>query len=91
MSRLGLASGYGIDSSGVERAYHEYGVNYFYWGSRRGYGMKTALRRLVRTDRERLVIALQTYDHLGLFMRRTVENGRRGLRQKVRGLFTQRP
>jgi len=75
VSRLGLASGYGIDSSGVEKAYHDYGINYYYWGSRRGDGMKTALRRLVKAGRERLVIALQTYDHLGFFMRRTVEKG----------------
>jgi hypothetical protein len=39
--------------------------------------MKTALRRLVRTGRGKLVIALQTCDHPGFFMKRTVENGLR--------------
>ena len=79
VSRLGLASGYGISSKAVERAYGEFGVNYFYWGSRRTAAMADALRRLSRFDREGLVIALQTYDHLGLFMSLSVERGLKAL------------
>ncbi len=30
VTRLGLASGYGIPASGIEKAVHEYGVNYLY-------------------------------------------------------------
>ncbi|MHC4972098.1 MAG: aldo/keto reductase [Planctomycetota bacterium] len=30
VSRIGLASGYGVGSAAIERAYHEYGVNYLY-------------------------------------------------------------
>lgn len=79
VSRLGLASGYGISSEGVEKAFHEYGVNYFLYGSRRGAGMREGVRRLAGTDRGRIVIALQSYDHLGFFMERTVEKGLRAL------------
>jgi aryl-alcohol dehydrogenase-like predicted oxidoreductase len=59
----------------VEEAYGDHGINYFYWGSRRGGGMARALRRLAQRQRDRLVIALQSYDHLGWFMRRGVEKG----------------
>jgi len=30
VSRVGLASGYGVCAEGIEKAYHEYGINYFY-------------------------------------------------------------
>lgn len=77
VSRLGLASGYGIGSEAVERAFHEYGVNYFLCGTRRGGGMRQALRTLAPVHREKIVIAVQTYDHLGFFMKRSVERGLR--------------
>jgi len=35
VSRLGLAGGYGISAAGVEKAFHEHGINYFYWSSPR--------------------------------------------------------
>jgi aryl-alcohol dehydrogenase-like predicted oxidoreductase len=79
VSRLGMASGYGVPATAVERAHGEYGINYFYWGSRRGAGMAEALRRMVVADREKLVIALQSYDHLGWFMGGGVEKGLRRL------------
>lgn len=75
VSRLGLASGYGVPAKAVERAYGEYGINYFYWSVRRGAGMAQALRHLGRGDREGIVVALQSYDHLGWFMARGVEKG----------------
>lgn len=79
VSRLGLASGYGVPATAVEKAYHEHGINYFYWGSRRGAGMRDALRGLGRSARDGIVIALQSYDHLGFFMGHTVEKGLRSL------------
>jgi aryl-alcohol dehydrogenase-like predicted oxidoreductase len=79
VSRLGLASGYGVPEDAVERAWHDFGINYFYWGSRRGAGMAAALRRLASAQREKMVIALQTYDHLGWFMRGSVDKGLRAL------------
>ena len=30
VSRLGVAGGYGISGNGVEKAYKEYGINYFH-------------------------------------------------------------
>ena len=77
VSRLGVASGYGVPSAAVEKAYHEYGVNYFFLSSPRfrGGGMIEAVRNLARTERDKIVIALQTYDHQGLFMRHFVEKG----------------
>ena len=35
VSRLGIASGYGVPDHAVERAFHEHGINYFYWGAPR--------------------------------------------------------
>jgi aryl-alcohol dehydrogenase-like predicted oxidoreductase len=75
VSRLGLASGYGIPAAGVERAFHEYGINYFYWSTPRRSGMRDGLRNLVKANRENIVIVLQTYDHLGLTIRRSVIKG----------------
>ena len=79
VSRLGAASGYGVPYDAVEKAFHEYGVNYFFWSSPRRNGLKVAVQHLVRSERDKMVIALQTYDHQGLFMRHFVEKGLRGL------------
>lgn len=72
VSRIGLAGGYGVPAEAVERAHHEFGINYFYWVSRKP-GMGTALKKLARENREGLVIAVQSYDHLGFFLNRSVE------------------
>lgn len=72
VSRLGLAGGYGVSATAVERAYRDFGINYFYWVSRKA-GMRTALRKLTLENREGMVIAVQSYDHLGFFLKRSVE------------------
>jgi aryl-alcohol dehydrogenase-like predicted oxidoreductase len=72
VSRIGLAGGYGIPAPAVEKAFHEYGVNYFYWVTRKP-GMGAALKKLARERREDLVIAVQSYDHVGFFLDRSVE------------------
>jgi aryl-alcohol dehydrogenase-like predicted oxidoreductase len=74
-SRLGLAGGYGVPAAAVERAFHEYGINYFYWSTPRKAGMRDGLRNLVKNHREEIIIVLQSYDHLGLTVRRSVEKG----------------
>jgi aryl-alcohol dehydrogenase-like predicted oxidoreductase len=79
VSRMGLASGYGIPAQAVEKAFREHGINYFFWGNPRRQGMREGLKALVRSDRERIVIALQTYDHLGPFLERGVDKGLREL------------
>ena len=73
VSRLGLASGYGISGAAVERAYHEFGINYFFWGNPRRKGMGAGLRNLVKTERDNIVIALQSYDRSGILSPRSVE------------------
>lgn len=71
-SRLGLSGGYKVPARAVERAFHEYGINYFYWSPRRP-GMGEALKNLSRTRREELIIAVQSYDHLGFWLKGSVE------------------
>lgn len=74
VSRLGVGAGYGVPAKAVEKAYREYGVNYFYWTSRRA-GMQEAIRHLGPTDREKIVVAIQSHDRLGWWLRRSVERG----------------
>lgn len=78
VSRIGLAGGYGVGAHAVEKAFAEYGVNYFYWVGRKP-GMRDALRTLCTTNRDRTVIAIQTYDHIGFWIRRSVEKALRDL------------
>ncbi|MBN1533143.1 MAG: aldo/keto reductase [Spirochaetes bacterium] len=75
VSRLGLASGYGIPAKAVERAYAERGINYFFWSTPRNSGMAEGLRALTARGREKMVIALQSYDHSGLLTTRSVDKG----------------
>src|SRR5687767_4236329 len=57
VSRLGLAGSFGIDPSGVERAFHELSINYFF-ANTRAKEMVEGVRRLVRAGhRDRIVIA----------------------------------
>ena len=35
VSRLGIGAGYGVPAGAIEKAYHEHGINYFYWLSRK--------------------------------------------------------
>ncbi|MCP4751709.1 MAG: aldo/keto reductase [Proteobacteria bacterium] len=74
VSRLGIGAGYGVPAGAVEKAYRQFGVNYFHWGSRRA-GMKEAIRRLVPKERDKMVIALQSYDHSGFYLKRSVNKG----------------
>ncbi len=79
VSRLGIGAGYGVPAGAVERAFAEHGVNYLYWSLRKRSGMTEAIRRLAPRHRDELVIAMQTYDHSGLLMRRAHERGLRTL------------
>jgi aryl-alcohol dehydrogenase-like predicted oxidoreductase len=75
VSRLGLASGYGINAYGVQEAFNEYGINYFFWSSPRKHDFANGIRNLTSTNRDKIVIAIQTYDHLGIFINYFVEKG----------------
>jgi predicted aldo/keto reductase-like oxidoreductase len=58
VSRIGLASGYGIPSAAIEKAFHEYGVNYL-WASylRRGH-MVRAINNLSPRHRDEMCVVL---------------------------------
>jgi len=75
VSRLGLAGGYGVPAAAVEKAFHEYGINYFYWSTPRKSGMREGLQNLMRKNREDLILVLQSYDHIGFTVTRSVEKG----------------
>ena len=46
VSRIGVASGYGVPSEAVDRAYEEFGVNYFYWDRRKA-GMRDSMMEMI--------------------------------------------
>ncbi len=79
VSRLGIGAAYGVPAHALEKAYHDYGINGFYWGATRKEGMGDALRNLCRAERERIVVMFQTYDRSGFLMRRRHEKGLRTL------------
>jgi aryl-alcohol dehydrogenase-like predicted oxidoreductase len=79
VGRLGVGASYGVPARAIQRAFHEFGVNYFYWGSMRRDGMKAAIRALSPGRRDRFVVALQSYDRTGPLMRVFVERGLKAL------------
>jgi aryl-alcohol dehydrogenase-like predicted oxidoreductase len=57
VSRMGLASGYGVKATAIERACHEYGINYFYVSPLLNQGnMIRAVRNLALGHRDELCI-----------------------------------
>jgi aryl-alcohol dehydrogenase-like predicted oxidoreductase len=79
VSRLGIGAAYGAPAWILEKAFHEHGVNAFYWGALRKAEMGNALRNLCWTDRDRVVVMFQTYDKSGFLMRHFHEKGLRTL------------
>ena len=69
VGRLGMAASYGAPAEAFEEAFDR-GCNYFYLGGgRRKAGMKQAIRNLCRQgQRDRLVIAIQSYARFGYLM-----------------------
>ncbi len=57
VSRMGLASGYGVPTAAIEKAFHEYGVNYFYLSLLKRGHMVQAIRNLA-AQRDELFIVL---------------------------------
>jgi aryl-alcohol dehydrogenase-like predicted oxidoreductase len=78
VSRIGLAGGYKVPARAVEKAFAESGINYFYWETRKP-GMAQAIRTIGSANREKIVVAIQTYDHIGLWLKRSVEKALREL------------
>lgn len=78
-SPLGLAGSYGIDARGVERAFHELGINYFFVTPRMT-GLIEGLRRLIQAGhRDALVIAAGANVPVGFQVRRAWEADARAL------------
>jgi predicted aldo/keto reductase-like oxidoreductase len=75
---LGIASSYGIDAPGVERAF-ERGVNFFLWGSVRRPAFGIGVRNLAKKHREEMVVAIQSYTRMGMLMPWSVDRALRFL------------
>jgi aryl-alcohol dehydrogenase-like predicted oxidoreductase len=75
--RLGMASSYNVPGRAVEHAF-EHGVNYLYWGTFRRGGFGQALRNL-KPQRDRMVLALQSYSRAAALMAPSVEMALRKL------------
>jgi aryl-alcohol dehydrogenase-like predicted oxidoreductase len=74
VSRLGIASGYGVPAAAMEKAFHEHNINYFYISPILFLGrMKEALRNLAPRHRDEMVIVLAKPVGKGFFLRRYVE------------------
>ena len=71
VGRLGLASGYGVPGTALEWAF-ERGVNYIFWGSRRGDSFGAALKRL-QAQRERFVLVIESYTRLASLLSWSLE------------------
>jgi len=73
-----MAASYGVPAAAVERAF-ERGVNYLYWGSMRRGAFGQALRNL-KSQRERMVLVLQSYTRIAALAAPSVEIALRRLR-----------
>jgi predicted aldo/keto reductase-like oxidoreductase len=73
VSRIGLASGYGVPTAAIEKAFHEYGVNYFYLSLLNRGHMVRAIRNLAPRHREELCIVLARPTKGGFFLQNFVE------------------
>lgn len=71
VGRLGLGAGYSPPAETCRRAF-EAGINYFYWTSRKP-GMARAIREICAAgERDRLVVAVQSYSRSAWFMERSL-------------------
>jgi aryl-alcohol dehydrogenase-like predicted oxidoreductase len=73
VSRIGLASGYGVPTAAIEKAFHEYGVNYFYLSLLKRGHMVRAIRNLAPRHRDELRIVLAKPTFGGFFLQSFVE------------------
>jgi aryl-alcohol dehydrogenase-like predicted oxidoreductase len=73
VSRMGLASGYGVPTAAIEKAFHEYGVNYFYLSLLKRGNMVRAIRALAPRHRDELRIVMARPTRGGYFLQSSVE------------------
>ena len=60
VGRIGISAAYGAPAKAIEEAF-ECGANYFYWGALRRGMMAEGIRRLVKKNREKMVVVIQNY------------------------------
>ncbi len=72
VSRLAIGSSYGIGGADLERAF-ERGLNFMFYGLRRTAPFAEGVRALVRSHRDELVLAIQSYSRSALLMRPSVD------------------
>jgi len=60
VGRIGISAAYGAPADAIEEAF-EHGANYFYWGALRRGMMAEGIGRLVRKNREKMVVVVQNY------------------------------
>lgn len=80
VSRLGIGSSYGVDGASIERAYHERGINYLYWGSVRRDSFGEGIRRLSGRHRDDLVVVVQSYSRIAGLIGASLRRALRALR-----------
>jgi predicted aldo/keto reductase-like oxidoreductase len=73
VSRIGLASGYGVPTAAIEKAFHEYGVNYLWLSVFMPRGMKRAIRNLAPKHRDEMCVVLAWPVFVGFFLQNYVE------------------
>jgi aryl-alcohol dehydrogenase-like predicted oxidoreductase len=80
VSRIGLAPGRGrLPASEVERAF-ERGINYLYWGSLRAGSYRDAIRNIGKSNREKMVLVVQSYSRSPWYMRCSLEKALKQLK-----------
>jgi len=78
-SPLGIASSFGVGGDDLRHAF-ERGINYFYFGSIRRPAFGRGLAALCDSDRDELVVVVQSYTRIASLMRRSLESALRKLR-----------
>jgi len=73
VSRIGLASGYGVPTAAIEKAFHEYGVNYLWLSVFKPGHMVPAIHNLAPKRRDELRIVLAWPAFASFFLQSFVE------------------
>ncbi len=80
VSRMGVASGYGVPATAVEKAFHEYGVNFLWVSALRREQMMRAIQNLAPKNGVELRIVLALPAFASFFLQRFVERSLRKLK-----------
>jgi aryl-alcohol dehydrogenase-like predicted oxidoreductase len=80
VSRIGLASGYGVPTAAIEKAFHEHGINYLWLSVLMPRGMVQAIRNLAPRHRDEMRIELAWPGFGSYFLESYVERWLRKLK-----------